>query len=100
MTMKRLLTIALFAVVACVGCPPPGPPEPPGPPPGPHPKGSTCKDVCDRYDELGCPEGEDTPDGKTCEAVCENVQASGIISWNLDCRAVITACDQVDSCDS
>lgn len=98
--MRTAITfLALVTGLLVAGCPLPGPPEPPGPPPGPHPQGATCVTACAKLNELGCPEGEPTPDGKSCEAVCENVQASGIISWNLDCRSVITECGQTDSCE-
>ena len=84
--MKRLLL--LLALVA--GCPIP----PPVPPPG----SATCGDVCKRLAELECPAAKPTPNGVSCTAVCENVQASNLIRWNLDCMAAALTCETADRC--
>jgi len=60
----------------------------------------TCADVCAKYRALGCPEGNPTEEGDACEAVCENVQASGIVKLDLDCRANIASCAEIDECGS
>jgi hypothetical protein len=85
--MARYLVFALFLL----GCPPPKPVPPE--------TQVTCAEVCQHWEKLGCEEAEPTPNGGTCEDVCLNVQESGIISWDLDCRAEIASCDQVDSCE-
>ncbi len=98
-TIAALLAfiVSLPLSVAVAGCWSPGPPPQP---PKPEPvEGATCASACDRFRELGCPEGEDTAGGGTCEEVCQNVQDSGIIEWDLECRTGVDACDQVDSCE-
>lgn len=93
------LASVLATLAACPPVPGPGPePEPPRPPYNPQAE-ATCASVCEHWAELGCPEAEPSPGGETCEAVCERVQGSGIIEWNLACRAAIDSCDQVDSCE-
>jgi hypothetical protein len=94
--MKRYTSLLLLLALMTVGCP--LPPVVPGPPPPPYPE-ATCEDVCDHWSKLGCKEAEPTAGGETCEAVCENVQGSGIIQWELGCRAIIESCAQADSCE-
>lgn len=90
--MKASAMILLLAVAAC----PPGPAPyvPPTPPPGP-----SCSAVCAHWLTLGCKEANPSPNGVSCTAVCENVQGSGIIEWDLACRASISSCADVDSCE-
>lgn len=92
-----LLELVLFASA----CPPPTPADDPEPPPPRYEPdaGATCASVCSHWAELGCPEADDSPGGESCEAVCTRVQESGIIEWNLACRAAINDCGQVDSCE-
>lgn len=86
--MKRLALLVLLAT----GCPPPKPPVPP-------PGAATCADVCHHLAELGCPAAKPTPKGTPCTEVCANIQSSGVITWNLDCRASAPSCDAADRCE-
>jgi len=86
--MKRLGLI-LFLLTGC-----PQPPRP-VPPPG----AATCADVCKRYEALGCPAGKPTPKGAPCVAVCENVQTSGVLKFNLECRVRAASCADADHCE-
>jgi hypothetical protein len=91
----------VMVAVACVlyGCPTPTPP-PPKPIPRPVDAGpATCADVCAHWAELDCDEAKDTPGGGTCEDVCIKVQTSGIVEWDLECRATVGACTLIDSCE-
>jgi hypothetical protein len=83
-----------LVLILLAGCRAPAPP-PPVPPPG----AATCADVCRHYQELGCLAGRPTPRGSSCEVVCLNVQASGAIRWNLDCRAGAATCAEADRCE-
>jgi hypothetical protein len=47
---------------------------------------------------LGCAAAATTKEGHTCEEVCANVQASGIVKWNLACQAKATSCATLDAC--
>ena len=80
-------------LVLLAGCPLPDPVEPT------PVYGATCADVCAHAAELGCPSAEPTPDGASCEAVCESVQASGIVRWDLGCRAAARTCEDADVCE-
>jgi hypothetical protein len=86
----------LWALVLCVACP--TPPKPPAPPPAPG--AATCADVCAHLTELGCDAARPTAKGATCLDVCRNVQASGIVSWDLDCRLRSPSCGEADSCEA
>jgi hypothetical protein len=98
MILRRMLAIAaaiplLVAACACASTP------------APHPEPDTsargsCSAVCANELRLGCPAAKPTPDGATCVAVCTNVQASGIIRWDLACRARATSCDAADACEA
>jgi hypothetical protein len=89
-----LLCTTALGLILLAGCPAPAPP-PPVVPPG----SATCADVCRRYQQLGCLAGRPTPKGSSCEVVCLNVQASGAIRWNLDCRAGASTCAEADRCE-
>jgi hypothetical protein len=95
MRFYQAMMCASLAVLG-MGCP--LPPVVPGPPPPPYPE-VTCEEVCEHWRALDCKEAEPTAEGGSCEAVCANVQSSGIIQWNLGCRAKIESCDQLDSCE-
>lgn len=66
----------------------------------PTPPTATCSDVCARGAELGCEFARPTDGGVGCVDVCENVQRSGIIEWDLACRASAPSCDAVDLCEA
>lgn len=68
-------------------------------PPVPPPSTVTCGQVCAHLRALGCEEGNPTPAGATCEEVCELIQTSGIVSWDLECRAAISECSELDDCE-
>ncbi len=96
----RLLTatIAVVALLLGPGCPPP----PPEPPPPPSPDGgvpATCESMCAHWAELECDVAEPTPGGASCAEVCENVQDSGIIEWDLECRSRVVTCPAIDRCE-
>ena len=90
----RACLLFLLATAACSSPPKPRPPIVVVDASAP-----SCASVCDHWRSLGCDESEDTPKGATCEDVCENVQNSGIINWNLGCRASVDSCDIIDSCE-
>lgn len=94
MAWAALLAMLGALLYLATGCPAPAPP-----PPVPAPGAATCADVCHRYQQLGCLAGQPTPHGASCEAVCLNVQASGAIRWNLDCRAGAATCAEADRCE-
>jgi hypothetical protein len=87
-----------FLVVFFCGCwihPIPAPNPEPQPD---RPATPTCADVCKRLFDLGCPAAKPTPQGATCVDVCLNVQNSGVVSWDLKCRARATSCAIFDRC--
>ena len=86
--MKRILFACLLALASCNPRPVPDPPIPP----------ATCADVCQHMAALNCAAATPTPRGAPCAAVCENVQNSGNMTWNLNCRAKAATCDAVDAC--
>jgi hypothetical protein len=88
--MKRILLAFVLALACSNPTPKPDPPVPPAP--------ATCADVCQHMSALGCPSGLPTPRGIPCTTVCENVQTSGNMTWNLDCRAHALTCDAADAC--
>jgi hypothetical protein len=81
--------------VVLVACSPAPEPEPP-----PGPDASYCPAACERFRELGCPEGDDeagedgvlgTEDDVSCEEVCEVAAA-----WlNPEEMADIDSCDEI-----
>lgn len=103
---RSLLVLASFflvfasiveGVASCGGTPQIPDPKPvPDLPPFEDP---TCEDACRKLQSLECQAGEETEDGSSCEEVCENLQESGIVSWDLQCMTEIENCDQVANCD-
>lgn len=69
---------------------------PPTPTPVPV---ADCKEVCLRARDLGCAISKPTANGKHCVEVCENIQGSGVITWNLACRIAATTCEAADACE-
>jgi hypothetical protein len=84
-----LVGVLAFLALQLAGCPAPRPPVVVG----------TCADVCARGRELRCGWAEATREGAACEDVCENVQASGVLAWDLACRAQVQTCGAVDACE-
>lgn len=102
--VRSKILIAVGAAVMCAcfalaGCPRPIPPPVPTPPDADFDGGAaTCADACARLQQLGCPAGQPTPRGAPCVEVCENVQQSGVISWDLSCIARAVTCGATDRC--
>jgi len=86
--------ILVLIILGCSnGC---GPAPTPVPPHEPVPVEATCKSVCAHGDELGC---DWAATQANCSEVCNNVQASGILRWDLDCRIKAETCAAVDECE-
>ncbi len=106
-----LARMSIVLVLLLAGCPKPAPGPVPPSAPDAGVVGARCDDVCVHFRELGCKEGGSrevlggkplgtvSQEGRTCTEVCEAVQSSGLVSWDLSCRAAITACSQVDACE-
>lgn len=105
--MKSVFAIALLTLIGCA-CPKPIPP--PGPSPvvdAGVPEEETdadevtrpCLAACRRLIKLGCEAGKPTPEGTSCTRVCENVQSSGVVSWNINCIKTATSCEAADECN-
>lgn len=66
---------------------------------------STCAGWCRNARRLGCGAGKDSPGtscdggGCSCTLVCENLQSSGIVAWDLRCRAHAKTCHAADACE-
>jgi hypothetical protein len=95
--MRTFIVAALFITAGCHPMPPPDP-VPPGPPPTPV-IGASCAEYCAHAADLECPAAQPTPGGASCEAVCLNVQGSGVLLWDLECRAAAPSCEAIDRCD-
>ena len=89
--MKLLLAIMTVMIMECGPTPTPDPVHPPSP--------ATCLEVCDNGARLGCEWSKPTAQGESCMTVCETVQSSGIVQWDLDCRAGASSCEAVDACE-
>ena len=85
--IRRLVFLFLLT-----GCPQPPRPVPP-------PGAATCADVCKRYEALGCAAAKPTPKGTPCAEVCENLQSSGVLKFNLECRVRAATCEAADRCE-
>jgi hypothetical protein len=88
----------LLVLLALVGCRV-SPPTPPAPVDAATPPGA-CAAYCARMTELACEIAEPTPAGAACLDVCEAVRLSGIIVWDLACRAAAPTCEAADSCEA
>lgn len=87
-------TIGLLLLLAC-GCHPlPEPVDPVDPAPD-----ADCAEVCARMEFLGCESAKPTPEGTPCARVCQDIQDSGLIQWNLNCRAAAVSCEAADNCE-
>ena len=94
--MTRIAFLAFF-LLGCRFIPEP---VEPGPiPPEPQPSAASCTTACDNMREFHCEAAKPTVGGASCEKVCENVQASGIISWDLVCRTMANSCEDADNCE-
>lgn len=72
----------------------------PGPIPDPDPNNRVgCEEMCDRMRSLKCSSGKPTPNGASCEHVCENIQKSGFLKLDLECRYEAESCEAADSCE-
>lgn len=86
-------TVTMALLLAPLGCLPRPIPDPePG-------KTADCAQACDWMEELGCEAAHTTAEGAGCEEVCQNVQDSGFLRWNLECRSTATTCEAVDRCE-
>lgn len=89
---------AVFLIVGATTCrslPPPAPDPAVDPPAGE----ADCGAACARASALGCEAAEPTPEGASCEQVCREVQDSGIVRWDLECRASAQSCEETDRCE-
>lgn len=59
---------------------------------------SGCPAACERFESLGCPEAEPTPDGATCVDVCRNAETSGYLTVKPSCIASAESCDEAREC--
>lgn len=89
-------SLGILAVGVLVACPPP-----PEPTPEPEPDGgaATCASMCQHWAALGCEEAEPSPGGVPCVEVCLNVQGSGVLLWDLECRSRVDRCEDIDECE-
>lgn len=93
-TLRQIVSVIAFVVVAlsmsaCATTPPPNPP-----PPGE----ATCADACKRMKELSCDAADPTPEGMSCEALCLEISSSELLSWDVECMVRAKSCDAVDAC--
>jgi len=85
-----ILIALLFAIfIALAGC---GTVKPPHPEPVVDPTGATCASACAHLEELGC------GSGPRCVPACENVQASGVFSYDAGCLWRALDCAAADAC--
>jgi len=82
-----------LALTACPG-PEPVRPHPPDPAPAPE----ACDAACDKWRQLGCPEGQPTPNGASCEDVCRNAEESGATVLNPACVLSAPTCEDARRC--
>jgi hypothetical protein len=97
--MNKIIVTIAICFFACGPYPPPEPTPGPEPEPIPDPISATCTEVCVRGDFLNCKWAQPTPGGASCVEVCENVQTSGIVQWDLGCRAAARSCAEVEACE-
>jgi hypothetical protein len=113
--------LGLILLISVAGCPkpmpspnppgpdatdatPPAPPAPPTPPQtvdaaSPTPSVYTCTTVCTNLKNRKCKGANKTVKGSACVDVCQNVQDSGILTWDLKCRSTQTTCAAIDACN-
>lgn len=85
-----VIALVFAIVVALAGC---GTVKPPHPEPVVDPTGATCASACARLEELGCAAGP------RCVPACENVQASGVFSYDVGCLSRAADCEAADVCN-
>jgi hypothetical protein len=93
-----LLVLAFFALSGCAPVAPIGP-DPDATSSAPEARRGTCAAACANMARLGCEAASPTPEGDSCEDVCKSVQASGIVKFDLGCRATASTCAKVDACE-
>lgn len=96
--MRNFIVVIAVMLLGCTtygGCGA-SPVPTPEPNPEPTPTEATCEAVCDHGDTMACDWAAKEAD---CVNVCNNVQASGILKWNLDCRLAAQSCAAVDECE-
>jgi hypothetical protein len=72
---------------------------PPMPPPAPMPPGgATCATACARGRALGCDWAKATPSGVECDAVCTIFEASGTLSYGVECVTNARTCEDAEPC--
>ncbi len=96
----------LFLTALLAGCPTlgPVPPTPPDAGEDPDPEvdaatPATCANWCARATKLKCQSAKTTPNGTPCITVCDNLQRSGVVTWNLHCRIAARSCAAADACE-
>jgi hypothetical protein len=102
----RSLALIAFVAIGCTFTPEPVEPvEPPHGPdpitdagtPEPSPAATTCETACARLKDLGCKEGEPSPDkGTPCEVWFCDVVDQKIVDFDLACLSSIESCADVD----
>lgn len=65
----------------------------------PTPSPAECPHLCDHMLIMNCPGAKTTPKGATCVEICTNVQNSGVISWDMQCRLTAATCAAMDECE-
>lgn len=73
-------------------------PNPPPPRVLPNGEKATCAGACERLRELGCEEGEPTPDGDTCEDVCFNALNVPAARLDVACLQTAPSCEAARNC--
>lgn len=91
----KVIGLQIVAALLLMACDPkPLPPPPPTIDAGQH---ATCADACARWEALGCESGRVRD---RCVAACTVVQAHPeVLVWNLDCRARVASCGEIDHCE-
>jgi hypothetical protein len=84
--MKRIVAILAALQIAATCSTHPVEPEP------------GCEAACQRMRELGCEEGNPTPEGATCEEICIEAERSGLADVDTKCIVELEACGSYDVC--
>ena len=82
-----VLVLSLVMFVGAVAC---GPMEPPV---APVPE-EACAAMCERFVELDCLEGKDTPGGKSCMVRCRETESSGFSTMHPHCVPQAQSCEE------